>query len=107
MAAPRTEDWYYCPTCGSKVQVGSAGCINCAADQHDESEFGDWDCKADSGFVKIPAGYAEKDEEPDYAELITQGFPGASRNSINPVAIAVALAVFLVALFLILAAQNS
>lgn len=100
MGYHRDDDWFACPTCGSEVRVGSGGCSTCALD-------GDADQQEDApdlGLANIPAGYSHEDDF-DYHEFVENEFGGKPRNRLNPVWIAMALALLLVLLFLVLASR--
>ena len=94
------EEWFACPTCGSEVQVGSRGCSTCA--QYSDLEWQEGD--PDLGLADIPVGYSEDgDDDFDYEEFVATEFGGKPRNRLNPVWIAIALSLFLILLFLLLA----
>ena len=101
MGAPLTEDWYYCPTCGSKVTVGSGGCQACAA--REQVEINSELPIGDNGIVSSDA-HVENSERIE--EFAMREFQEKSRASLIPVIIALVLAVFLVVVFLLLAMQT-
>jgi hypothetical protein len=96
------EDWFACPTCGSHVRVGSKGCGTCARDGDSEGLEEEEDEGPDPGLADIPSGYSGEDDF-DYDEFIESEFEGKPKGRFNPVWIAVALAIFLLLLFLLLA----
>lgn len=109
MGHHRDEEWFACPVCGSEVRVGSRGCSTCTADHGEEEEEEEaWEKgDPDPGLADIPAGHSNEDEDFDYDEFVATEFGGKQRNRLNPVWIAVALAVLLVLLFLLLAAPRA
>lgn len=103
MVPSRTDDWYLCPGCGAEVKVGSEGCEHCAGLDEDSLDFENYTEEADPGFADIPAGHSGEDDEFDYEEFVGREFEGKPRYTLNPAWVAIALALFLVVMFLILA----
>ena len=62
------RDYFVCPQCGEKVEVGARACPYCGSDD----ETG-WSEGADKWQGDIPAGYGS-DEEFDYDEFIGREF---------------------------------
>ncbi len=106
MGAPLTEDWYFCPTCGAKVQVGSDGCQTCTTREQHDIDFEYPTRESNGSLAHMHADGSERIEDFEYDEFIMQEFHRQSRTSLTPVVIALALAVFLVVIFLILATMN-
>ncbi len=106
MGGPLTEDWYFCPSCGARVIVGSAGCRICAAREISGIDFDHTTRDTDADIAELPAGKEKRNEDFDYDELILREFQERSRKSRAPVVIAIALALFFVVIFLILASPT-
>ena len=98
MGAPLTEDWYYCPTCGSRVTVGSGGCQACAAREQVEINS---ELPIRDNDVSFANAHVENSERVE--EFAKREFRERSRASLIPVLIAIVLSVFLVGIFLLLA----
>jgi hypothetical protein len=88
------------------VIVGSAGCRTCAAREISGIDFDHPTRDTDADFADSPAGNAKRNEDFDYDEFILREFQERSRKSRAPVVIAIALALFFVVIFLILAAPT-
>lgn len=101
MVNQRDDEWFACPSCGKEVRVGSKGCRTCSIDDAPEPEWREEE--PDPGLADIPAGYGGEDDF-DYNEFLESEFNDKPRNPLNPVWIAIGLAIFLVLLFLLLTA---